>query len=528
MGAMVAPVVQGASPTSEIQQTQGFRKAVTVAGIREHQEAFQDFADAGVGNRVASSDAYEDSADYVAERMEAAGYEVSSHSFEFIYNADLTTPIFEQISPVSVSYTDGVDFLSMTFSPNADVTAPVTAVDLNIANPDVAPTSGCEPADFAGFPAGNIALTQRGTCTFAQKAQNAADAGAAAVIVFNRGIAGQTAGFGGTLGGVVTHNAAVIGTSFDIGVDFANGVTNGPTGTTARVKVDRINEERTTRNVIAESPGGDPNHVIVIGAHLDSVPRGPGINDNGSGSGAILEIAEVFAAQGRETRNKLRFVWWGAEEFGLLGSEAYVDDLSQAEIDAIELVLNFDMVGSPNYVRFVYDGDNSAFPPVPGQIQPGPPGSGEIERVFRDYFASQGMASEPTPFNGRSDYGPFIATGVDIPAGGLFTGAEGTKTAAQVLEYGGIEGAQYDPCYHLACDTFAGTAAGGTPPGLAITALDEMSDAVAHAVLLFSKRNFEKEPLTMVAAAADLSLRPFSVGGTTDSPAPAWDEGVAE
>jgi Zn-dependent M28 family amino/carboxypeptidase len=238
--------------------------------------------------------------------------------------------------------------------------------------------------------------------------------------------------------------------------------------------------------VIAETPGGDPNHVIVIGAHLDSVSRGPGINDNGSGSATILEVAEVFAAQGRVPRNKLRFAWWSAEEQSLIGSTFYVNSLSQAEKDKIELNLNFDMIGSPNFVRFVYDGNNSA-----GGGAVGPAGSGAIEQVFLDYFASQNLATDPTPFNGRSDYGPFIAAG--IPAGGLFTGAEGVKTAAQAATYGGTAGQAYDSCYHLACDTYANNSN---------TALDQMSDAVAHAVLLFSKRNFAQQPLVDPAAAA--------------------------
>ena len=102
------------------------------------------------------------------------------------------------------------------------------------------------------------------------------------------------------------------------------------------------------------------------------------------------------------------------------------------------------MVGSPNYVRFVYDGDGS------GEGPAGPPGSAQIEQLFTSYFASQSLASEPTAFDGRSDYGPFIAVG--IPAGGLFTGAEGVKTAAQAAVYGGTAGVAYDPCYHQACD----------------------------------------------------------------------------
>lgn len=343
-------------------------------------------------------------------------------------------------------------------------------------------------ADFAGFTPGNIALMQRGTCNFVVKAQNAQAAGAVGVIVFNEGNPGRTALNLGTLGTQQTIPAVT--TSFAIGDALRNGVLNGPTGLTLRLKVDYFFGPRTTRNVIAETPTGDANRVVVVGAHLDSVTRGPGINDNGSGSAAILEIAQVFAEQGRTPRNKLRFMWYGAEEFGLLGSRFYVNSLSPAEQGQIELMLNFDMIGSPNFVRFVYDGDNSSFPVGPGAAL-GPAGSGAIEQLFNDYFDSQGLAKAPTPFSGRSDYGPFIAVG--IPAGGLFTGAEGIKTAAEAATYGGSAGQQYDPCYHLACDTFANNSN---------TALDQMSDAVAHAVLLFSKRNFDKQPLASPAVPA--------------------------
>jgi Zn-dependent M28 family amino/carboxypeptidase len=265
-----------------------------------------------------------------------------------------------------------------------------------------------------------------------------------------------------------------VGTSFDVGVDLSDA------GTVARVKTEVLEQLGESVNVIAETRRGDPNRTVVIGAHLDSVPAGPGINDNGSGSGGILEIAEVFAAQDREPRNKLRFMWYGAEEIGLVGSTKYVEDLTQDEKDDILAMLNFDMIGSPNFARYVYDGDGTVGPE-------GPTGSGFIEDVFVDYFASQGLFNEPTAFDGRSDYGPFIADG--IPAGGLFTGAEQPKTAAQVAQYGGIAGAQLDPCYHAACDTFAGTGAGSgaTAPGLGLVALDQMSDAAAHAVLFFSK-----------------------------------------
>lgn len=308
---------------------------------------------------------------------------------------------------------------------------------------------------------------------------------------------------GGTLN-PPTAAIPVVGTTFALGNDLRAGVTNGPTGATARLRVDRINETRSTRNVIAETPGGDPNSVMVVGAHLDSVPRGPGINDNGSGSAAILEVAETYAAQERDPRNKVRFMWYGAEEFGLIGSTFYVNSLAPAELAKIVLMLNFDMVGSPNFVRFIYDGDNSAFPVGPGAAV-GPAGSGEIERVFRDYFTSEGLATEQAPFSGRSDYGPFIAKG--IPAGGLFTGAEGIKTAEQAAIYGGVAGRPYDPCYHLACDTFSNTSD---------AVLDQNADAIAHTVLYFSKRNFAKEPLVNPAPAPDTGTGTGSGGGLHD------------
>jgi Zn-dependent M28 family amino/carboxypeptidase len=502
----------GLVSADDINQTKGFRKAVTLAGIREHQQAFQDIADEFGGNRVSGgTGGYDASAQYVYDRMAAAGYDVAFQEFEFLFVGDRTPPVLEQTAPTPTSYVDGVDFATMSYSGSGDVTAPLVAVDLVVPAPGPgATTSGCEAADFAGFPAGAIALMQRGTCAFRDKAVNAQAAGAVAAIIFNDG--GDAGRLGVIFGTLNPPQLAfpVVGTTFALGDALRNGVLNGPTGVTAHVKTDMIAETRTTTNVIAETPDGDPNSVVVVGAHLDSVSRGPGINDNGSGSATILEIAEVFAGQMRETRNKLRFMWYGAEEFGLLGSEFYVDSLSEAEREKIQVMLNFDMIGSPNFVRFVYDGDNSAFPVGPG-VQAGPPGSGAIEQLFLDYFASQGLAVEPTPFSGRSDYGPFITTG--IPAGGLFTGAEGIKTPEQQAVYGGTAGDQYDPCYHLACDTF---------DNVSLTGLDQMSDAVAHAVLLFSKRNFAREPLVDPDAAAAASLAAASVA-TADSASNAHD-----
>ncbi|MBT2207819.1 M28 family peptidase [Actinomadura sp. NEAU-AAG7] len=217
-------------------------------------------------------------------------------------------------------------------------------------------------------------------------------------------------------------------------------------------------------NLIADWPGGDVNNTLMTGAHLDSVNAGPGINDNGSGSAANLEVALAVAREKYQPKRHLRFGWWGAEELGLIGSTRYVDTLPAAERSKIKGYLNFDMVGSPNPGYFAYDGDGSSG-------GGGPAGSAEIERVLRAYFATINVPVEDTAFDGRSDYGPFIQYG--IPAGGLFTGAEDYKTAAQAQKWGGQANTPYDRCYHSSCDTSS---------NINDPALDRNSDAIAYAV----------------------------------------------
>jgi Zn-dependent M28 family amino/carboxypeptidase len=453
-----------------------FVEAVTVEGIREHQAAFQAIADANGGHRTAGTGGYDVSAQYVYDRARAAGYDVSVQEFVLAGTTDRTPPMLEQSSPAPRGFAPGVDFVIASYSGSGEVTAEVVAVKLIVPSPEPnTATSGCAAADFAGFPAGRIALVQRGTCTFRTKAEHALAAGALGVILFNEGNAHRSGLFSIDLGRPL-FSLPVVGTTFAVGDELRNHVLDGPTGVVALLRTDAIAVDRPTHNVIAETREGDPTRVVVIGAHLDSVFEGPGINDNGSGSAVILEVAEVYAAQHRRPRNKLRFIWFGAEEPGLVGSTFYVDSLTQTERDHVLAMLNFDMVGSPNFVRFVYDGDNSAFPAGQDGVLAGPPGSGIIEQVFLDYFASRGLPTEPDPLTGLSDHEPFIAAG--IPVGGLFTGADGVKTPEQAAVYGGTAGEPYDPCYHLACDTL---------DNVSLEALEQMAGAIAHAVLFFSE-----------------------------------------
>jgi Zn-dependent M28 family amino/carboxypeptidase len=405
------------------------------AGIREHLTAFQRIADANGGNRLAGTDGYDASARYVADRMRKAGYRVLRQAFTFQFTADRSPPTLRVAGTPATTYRAGRDLATLAYSGSGRVDAAVVAVDLLVPSPrQNASTSGCEAADFAGFPRGAVALVQRGSCFFREKVENAIAAGASAVVAFNEGGTAGTELFRATLGPPQVDVPA-LSASFELGDALRNGVRTGPTGTRVAVTADVVAERRRTTNVVAESRSGDSRNVVVVGAHLDSVAAGPGINDNGSGSAVVLEAAEQLASY--RPRNRLRFVWWGAEELGLLGSRNYVGRLSASARRNIALYLNFDMVGSRNFERFVYDGDNSSS----GRVR-FPPGSAAIERVFSRWFAARGRATRETAFGG-SDHLPFVQAG--IPAGGLFTGADGRDDG----------GRPHDPCYHRACDTIS-------------------------------------------------------------------------
>ncbi|TQL48083.1 Zn-dependent M28 family amino/carboxypeptidase [Homoserinimonas aerilata] len=438
--------------------------AVKADAIVAHLDALQAIADANDGTRAAGSAGHIAAAEYIEQQLRDAGYDPVRQPFsydQFVENSSA----FEQLTPTATSYVDQTDYDVMDYSGSGDVSAVVTPVDINLAG-DRASTSGCEAEDFAGFTAGEIALLQRGTCDFRTKIDNAAAAGAAAAIVFNQGnvVEGDDR-LGLVLGTLATPQAAIpaIGTTFAIGEGFA------ATETTLRIQVDGTTQAIETFNVLADAPAKTKGkhsapEIVVVGGHLDSVAEGPGINDNGSGSGAILETAIQLAKSKLKPQNTVRFAFWSGEEDGLVGSAYYVSQLTDADIAQHAVNLNFDMVASPNFVRFVYDGDGSAFG------SEGPEGSAEVEQLFTKFFAKQGLATEETAFDGRSDYNAFIEAG--IPAGGLFTGAEGVKSDEQAAVFGGTAGEPFDPCYHQACDTSA---------NINVDVLDEMADGIAYA-----------------------------------------------
>ncbi|MEJ8643107.1 M28 family metallopeptidase [Streptomyces sp. MS1.HAVA.3] len=441
-------------------------KDATGKGAFTHLKVLQSIADYNNGNRAAGSKGHVQSAKYIEAVMKAAGYKVTKNEFDFVY----VETIAEKLTVNGANERD-VPIHLMTYTtstPEGGVTAPVA-----VAPVDADGTNGCEPGDFAaGTFTGKIALIKRGGCAFAVKQANAAGAGAVGAIIYN-----NTAGaLNGTIGDPAAGKVPTGGVTQEEGEKLAADAAAGPVEVTLDIR--ELRENRKTYNVIAETRGGDENNTVFLGSHLDSVAAGPGINDNGSGSAGILQVAQRLASSQSKIKNKVKFAWWSAEEFGLLGSEAYVAGLTEAQKKQIKLYLNFDMIGSPNAAYFVYDGDDSDATGA----GPGPEGSAQLERGITDFLDSKKIPHEGTDFSGRSDYGPFIAVG--IPSGGTFTGAEGIKTPEQAAKFGGQAGVAYDVNYHGKGDDIT---------NIDHKALDINVDVIADAVGHYA---FDLAPLT--------------------------------
>jgi Zn-dependent M28 family amino/carboxypeptidase len=507
------------------------RAAVTVDGIVEHQRALQRIADANGGTRTTRTPephtitpGYAASVEYVRSTMQNAGWNVSITQFDMPDWHENAPPVFQQLTPTAKTYIAGtaaddnsaaVDYITFEFSPTKDVaSAPVVPTnDIVIPSPAAnSNTSGCEEKDFPPSTSGAVSLIQRGTCAFTQKLANAQKAGAVGIILFNEGDSAGRMNAGFRSGPTDLAIPAVF-SSFAVGNELYQAFQAGQ-NPTVHLQTNGEQVEHLYPQVIAETKRGNPNKVVLAGAHLDSVPAGPGINDDGSGTAWQLELGEQISKLGTPQRSKIRLMWFGGEEDGLVGSQYYAAHLSPAEADKIMVMIDTDMIASPNYARFVYDGDGNELGPA------GPEGSGTVEEVFKGYFREQGMATLPTAFDGRSDYVGFINRG--IPAGGIFAGAEVPKTEAQVALFGGVAGEQYDPCYHEACDNIDTVT--GQPPastmnvfptdsalaqqqadslnGNALKSLSEMSGAVTHAVWYFARVKDTLPPRAATARAA--------------------------
>jgi hypothetical protein len=419
-------------------------ECVKTDDLWQHMQALQAIADANPGpdghpSRNAGEPGYKASVDYVAGLMRKAGYDVTIQTYKFDYFVFTTDPTMSEVSPTPHDYA-----LSTEFNPGLSIGT--TSADLQPAGHTLIPptggsTSGCDPSDFSDFVAGRIALIQRGTCTFSQKVQNAQDAGASGVILFNEGNTPErTSVFSGSLTGVPTIPVAF--TSFDIGNDLYNQYQQAVANSTALPHMSLAfqgihDPNRDDYNVIADSKGGDPNHVLVVDAHLDAI-YGAGMLDNGSGSATILDIAQNMKKV--HPRNKLRFIWFGGEELGLLGSHHYVDNLSPSELGRIRYDLDADVTATPNYIIGVLDpaGVDLFGRTVSTQF---PPQVYAPSLVARDqlinYFDSIGKQHETFSPVGTDAFSFNMA---GVPASGVLTGQDCCKSQDEVNMFGGYTG----------------------------------------------------------------------------------------
>ncbi|AFC51013.1 MULTISPECIES: M28 family metallopeptidase [Mycobacterium] len=425
----------GCSHRSGSEQTTGaaefasaLKGKVTTDAMMAHLSKLQDIANANNGTRAVGTPGYEASVDYVVNTLRDSGFDVQTPEF--------SARVFHAEKPELTVGGRPVEARALDFSlgtPPGGVSGPLVAAPAN--------SLGCAAADYGDLPVrGAVVLVDRGTCPFAQKEDAAAQRGAVAMIIADNVDEEQ---MGGTLGPTTEVKIPVLSVTKSTGVQLRG--LPGPT----TIKLDASAQSFKARNVIAQTKTGSDANVVMAGAHLDSVPEGPGINDNGSGVAAVLETA-VRLGSSPPVHNKLRFGFWGAEELGLIGSRNYVESLDLAALKNIALYLNFDMLASPNPGYFTYDGDQSL--PMDARGKPVvPEGSAGIERTLVAYLKSAGKTAQDTSFDGRSDYDGFTLAG--IPAGGLFSGAEGKMSADQAKLWGGTADQPFDPNYHQKGDT---------------------------------------------------------------------------
>src|SRR3954452_8691631 len=414
---------------------------VTRRDLWAHMVKFQKIADAHPGadghpSRNSGEPGYKASADYVAHVMRAAGYRVRLQKYQFPYFSFVGDPVLREDSPTPASFGLGTDFIpgrvagstTSKLQPAGGIVVPAT--------PTPSSTSGCSPSDFAGFVAGNIALIQRGTCTFDEKVANAEAAGASAVVIFNEGNPGRTDVFDGGLEG--GEHIPILFTSYSVGTRLLGQYVAG-SGPVMTIDVKTIEDpHRSDWNVIADSRSGNPNKVLVVDAHLDAI-FGAGMLDNASGSATILDIAQQL--KNTHTRNRLRFIWFGGEELGLLGSDHYVNTLPRAQLAKIKFDLDADVTATPNYVEGVLDPKDGVtlFGRDPGT--PMPPriwAPSAIGRDFGiDYLNSIGKNHILFSADGTD---AFMFQQAGIPASGVLTGQDCCKLASDVALFGGYEG----------------------------------------------------------------------------------------
>jgi Zn-dependent M28 family amino/carboxypeptidase len=417
-----------------------------------HMKAFEAIAVAnpspadGHPSRNSGEPGYLASAQYVAQKMKDAGYDVTIQQYPFTYYAYKAPPTMREVSPVAHDYVLTTDWNSgqsvgtanAALQPAGGIIIPPTQTSSS--------TSGCTAGDFTGFVSGRVALIQRGGCNFGVKVINAKAAGATGVIIFNEGNPGRTSVLSGSLqdanNNPIIPDIPVAFTSFDIGsgllTQYQQAVQNHTPLPVINITIQALVQPNAPDyNVIAESKGGNKNHVVVVDAHLDAI-YGEGMLDNASGSATILDIAEKMKHV--NPLNKLRFIWFGGEELGLLGSKYYVGNLSSNDLSHIGYDLDADVTATPNYLIGILD---PAAPDLFGRTVTStfPNRVYKASTVSRDqsvnYFNSINKNHELLSPVGTD---AFSFNEVGIPASGLLTGQDCCKSPEEVQLFGGTTG----------------------------------------------------------------------------------------
>ncbi|KAJ4255983.1 hypothetical protein NW762_009057 [Fusarium torreyae] len=413
--AFASPLVEATKDRRPPVSSKKLQKLITEKGLVRNLEKLNDIAYANGGNRAFGLPGYDASVDFIYKELsKLKGFKTWKQDFPANFTdtqAAEVTVDDETFRTVALTYTPS--------TPEEGVTAEL------VHGPEG--EDACDVANYSGLDVeGKVVLVERGLCpdgtTFAGKVKPAAAAGAEVVVIYNSDEAKLTAG---TLSNPNPKEYVPTGLIDQEPGQALKAKLDAGEKIEVFVKIIQKIEERTTQNVFAETKGGDGENVVVLGAHLDSVQAGPGINDDGSGTSLILENAK--ALQHFSTKLKVRFGWWGAEENGLVGSRYYVNNLKPDEVDNILAYLNFDMVSRGFFGVFDGTGEQKG----PG----GPPGSEVIEDLFRDYFKAKKIEVTPVGLTGGTDYVPFQEV-IKKPVGGLFTGT----------------GLEQDACYHQACD----------------------------------------------------------------------------
>ncbi|KAI2462948.1 Zn-dependent exopeptidase [Annulohypoxylon bovei var. microspora] len=424
----------------------------------------------GHPTRVIGSKGHAGTLDYVYSTLEGLGeyYTLSKQPFPAVMGK-----VYESRLVIGHDVPESASPMSLT-PPTANK-EPVYANLVFVAN------EGCDAADYPADVAGNIAFILRGTCSFGAKSQLAGKAGAVAAVVYNY----DSGDLSGTLESPTPEHVATFGLS---GKDAGPVLEKLKAGKVVDsiAYIDAEVKQIQTTNIIAQTVGGDPDHCVMLGGHSDSVSEGPGINDDGSGSLTLLEVATQLT--NFSVNNCVRFAWWAGEEEGLLGSDYYVDVLPLEENLKIRLFMDYDMMGSPNFAYQIYNATNAA----------NPVGSEELRELYVDWYTKQGLNYTFIAFDGRSDYDAFIRNG--IPGGGIATGAEGIKTEEEEAMFGGTAGQWYDPCYHQLCDDISNVDS---------TAWLVNTKLIAHSVATFavSFEGFPERSNTTALAASEQPRR---------------------